>query len=132
MPAKPLDPKQEPIVEQSLALLQRLLTPERTRTELVSGRPILPVAAVGALVVVGMKTVSPKTWVSVYIYRTWNQATAGLRVATSLMGKRDGDWTISSANGRMVLIGRADGQGPKASLARHTLNNILSAFDEEC
>ncbi len=132
MAQKVTDPKELPIVKQSLALLQRLLTPARTRTELVSGRPIVPASAVGALVVVGMKTTAPKAWVSVYIYRTYNEATAGLSAVKAAAGPTEGKWTISAVNGRMVLYGHSADVGAGASLTRYVLNNILVAFDEDC
>ena len=132
MDKKVTDPKEIPVVKQSLALLQRLLTPARTRTELVSGRPIVPAGAVGALVVVGMKTTAPKTWVSVYIFATYNEATAGLRAVKAAAGPTEGKWTISAVNGRMVLYGHGADVGAGASATRYVLNSILVAFYEEC
>jgi hypothetical protein len=136
MRPKQADIKENPVVAQSLTLLQRLLTPERTRIELVSGRPIVSAASVGALAVVGMKTEAPKTWVSVYIFRTWNEATRGLRTVEVAAGARPGvaggQMTISALNGHMVLYGRGAVDGKTADFTRYVLNNILSAFDEEC
>ncbi len=132
MATKPADVTQNPVVAQSLQSLQRLLSPARTRIELVSGRPIVAAAAVGALAVVGMKTEAPKTWVSVYIFGSWNEATRGLRAVEAAAGPANGRFVVSAMNGRMVLYGRGAGEGESAAFTRYVLNNILTAFDEEC
>lgn len=123
--------EQNPVVKQSLELLQRLLSPARTRTQLVSGRPILSARSAGALAVVGMKTAAPKTWVSVFIFRTYDEATAGLRTVKAAAGPPEGRWVISALNGNMVLYGRGAGVGDTAPLTRYVLNSILAAFDED-
>lgn len=125
------DPLQNPTVKHSLELLQRLLTPARTRTELTSGRPILPAGAVGALAVVGMKTEAPRIWVSVFIFAGYNEATAGLRAVEKAAQPQQGERVISAVNGRMVLYGRGAGEGATAPFTRYVLNNILAAFDED-
>lgn len=121
----------DPVVRQSLELLQRLLTPARTRVELVSGRPILSASQAGALAVVGMRTNSPKTWVSVFIYSSWTDATAGLRVVKAGVGSTAGKAIIAALSGSMVLYGWGAGEGVTAPYTRYVLENILTAFEEE-
>jgi hypothetical protein len=123
--------EENPVVKQSLDLLQRLLSPTRTRTNLISGRPIATAAEAGALAVVGMKTESPRTWVSVFIYRTFNEATEGVRTIEAASGSKEGKCIISAVNGRMVLYGWGTSEGDTAPFTRYALNHILAAFDED-
>ncbi len=118
-------------VQQSLERLAKLLTPARARIALVSGRPILTAAQAGAMAVVGLRTRTPKTWVSVFIYATWSEATVGLRAVEATVGSTTGKHVIRALNGRMALFGWGAVEGETAQNTRFVLENILAAFEED-